>query len=132
MQEIMNVVWQSLAAILSAVLAIGGGYLIDLINSKIKNDKLKRTLLNVTAIVSNSVDSITQTTVNAFKKAGKWDATSKKKAFDEAKALIMSQLTDTSKKIVSEYNKLSIEEYLDIAIEAYIGSKAEGNVEDCK
>ena len=123
MQEIMNVVWQSLAAILSAVITIGGGYLIGLIKSKIKNEKLQKVLTNVTTIVQNSVDSVTQTTVNQFKKIEKWDETGKKQAFEETKTLIMSALTDTSKKVIAETSNLSVEEWITIAVEAYIGKK---------
>lgn len=123
MQEIMNVVWQSLAAILSAVITIGGGYLIGLIKSKIKNEKLQKVLTNVTTIVQNSVDSVTQTTVNNLKKIGKWDETGKKQAFEETKTLIMSALTDTSKKVIAETSNLSVEEWITIAVEAYIGKK---------
>lgn len=123
MQEIMNVVWQSLAAILSAVITIGGGYLIGLIKSKIKNEKLQKVLTNVTTIVQNSVDSVTQTTVNHLKKIEKWDETGKKQAFEETKTLIMSALTDTSKKVIAETSNLSVEEWITIAVEAYIGKK---------
>lgn len=123
MQEIMNVVWQSLAAILSAVITIGGGYLIGLIKSKIKNEKLQKVLTNVTTIVQNSVDSVTQTTVNNLKKIEKWDETGKKQAFEETKTLIMSALTDTSKKVIAETSNLSVEEWITIAVEAYIGKK---------
>lgn len=88
-------------------------------NNKIKDTKAKNFLYNITYIVENAVNQITQTYVSTMKEQGKFDKKAQKEAFNKCKVIIESQLTPELKDYISN-NYGDITSYITTLIESTI------------
>ena len=79
MEQFWTVLWGSLGTITMALATWLGSYIVGLLNSKIKDQKLRTFLTKFTEIVTRCVKSLTQTTVQGLKKDGKFDSEAAKK-----------------------------------------------------
>lgn len=120
MNEILiNIISVVVTSIVLPLLSIAGAKLVQLINSKIKNNKATNFLSTATTIIINAVRSVFQTYVEALKKEDKFDEASQKLALLKARDIALNQMTDDVKNyITSTYGDLDT--WINTNIEATI------------
>lgn len=120
MNEILiNIISVVVTSIVLPLLSIAGAKLVQLINSKIKNNKAANFLSTATSIIINAVRSVFQTYVEALKKEDKFDEASQKLALLKARDIALNQMTDDVKNyITSTYGDLDT--WINTNIEATI------------
>ena len=114
-----QILTEIIISILGIVITVVSGYIIAWINSKIKDEKIKRILNDALNIVSNGVDYVYQTYVEELKGTTLWDADAMKEASSRAMEYINANLTEEAKAFISENGKdLAewIKEQIEIAI----------------
>lgn len=117
--EWRQILTEVIISILGIVITVVSGYIIAWINSKIKDEKIKRILNDALKIVSNGVDYIYQTYVEKLKGTTLWDADAMKEASNRAMEYINANLTEEAKAFISKNGKdLAewIKEQIEIAI----------------
>lgn len=97
-------------------------YLVTLIKSKVKNEKLNHVISELGDTVISSVDYINQTFVDQLKKDGKFDKKAQKEALSRAIMTVLNTLTNNTKKIL-EKEGIDINLLIEKLIEAYINEK---------
>lgn len=120
MNEILiNIISVVVTSIVLPLLSIAGVKLVQLINSKINNNKAANFLSTATTIIINAVRSVFQTYVEALKKEDKFDEASQKLALLKARDIALNQMTDDVKNyITSTYGDLDT--WINTNIEATI------------
>lgn len=120
MNEILiNIISVVVTSIVLPLLSIAGAKLVQLNNSKIKNNKAANFLSTATTIIINAVRSVFQTYVEALKKEDKFDEASQKIALLKARDIALNQMTDDVKNyITSTYGDLDT--WINTNIEATI------------
>lgn len=120
MNEILiNIISVVVTSIVLPLLSIAGAKLVQLINSKINNNKAANFLSTATTIIINAVRSVFQTYVEALKKEDKFDEASQKFALLKARDIALNQMTDDVKNyITSTYGDLDT--WINTNIEATI------------
>ena len=120
MNEILiNIISVVVTSIVLPLLSIAGAKLVQLINSKINNNKAANFLSTATTIIINAVRSVFQTYVEALKKEDKFDEASQKLALLKARDIALNQMTDEVKNyITSTYGDLDT--WINTNIEATI------------
>lgn len=114
-----QILTEIIISILGIVITVVSGYIIAWINSKIKDEKIKRILNDALNIVSNGVDYVYQTYVEELKGTTLWDADAMKEASSRAMEYINANLTEEAKAFISKNGKdLAewIKEQIEIAI----------------
>ena len=117
--EWRQILTEVIISILGIVITVVSGYIIAWINSKIKDEKIKRILNDALKIVSNGVDYVYQTYVEKLKGTTLWDADAMKEASSRAMEYINANLTEEAKAFISKNGKdLAewIKEQIEIAI----------------
>lgn len=120
MNEILiNIISVVVTSIVLPLLSIAGAKLVQLINSKINNNKAANFLSTATTIIINAVRSVFQTYVEVLKKEDKFDEASQKLALLKARDIALNQMTDDVKNyITSTYGDLDT--WINTNIEATI------------
>lgn len=116
---LLNILSVVVTAVIIPLISLLGTKLYQLINSKIKDQKGATLIKKATDIVLNAVRSVFQTYVESLKKSGGFDSAAQAKAFNMAKTIIVSQLTDDVKVYLAE-NYGDLEEWISTQIEASI------------
>ena len=93
--------------------------IVQLINSRIDNEKLQEVVNDVSASATTVIKYLQQTSVNQLKADGKWNTESQKKVLDEAVALVMERLANKTMKIL-EQNGVDIVLLITTYVEAAI------------
>ena len=119
MEQFWTVLWGSLGTITMALATWLGSYIVGLLNSKIKDQKLRTFLTKFTEIVTRCVKSLTQTTVQGLKKDGKFDSEAAKKVKEECINLIKAQLAPDMIEFIQN-NFGDVTEYISTQIESFI------------
>ena len=119
MEQFWTVLWGSLGTITMALATWLGSYIVGLLNSKIKDQKLRTFLTKFTEIVTRCVKSLTQTTVQGLKKDGKFDSKAAKKVKEECINLIKAQLAPDMIEFIRN-NFGDVTEYISTQIESFI------------
>ena len=119
MEQFWTVLWGSLGTITMALATWLGSYIVGLLNSKIKDQKLRTFLTKFTEIVTRCVKSLTQTTVQGLKKDGKFDSEAAKKVKEECIHLIKAQLAPDMIEFIQN-NFGDVTEYISTQIESFI------------
>ena len=117
--EWRQILTEVIISILGIVITVVSGYIIAWINSKIKDEKIKRILNDALNIVSNGVDFVYQTYVEELKGTSLWDENAMKEASSRAMEYINANLTEEAKAFISKNGKdLAewIKEQIEIAI----------------
>lgn len=120
MNEILiNIISVVVTSIVLPLLSIAGAKLVQLINSKINNNKAANFLSTATTIIINAVRTVFQTYVEILKKEDKFDEASQKLALLKARDIALNQMTDDVKNyITSTYGDLDT--WINTNIEATI------------
>ena len=119
MEQFWTVLWGSLGTVTMALATWLGSYIVGLLNSKIKDQKLRTFLTKFTEIVTRCVKSLTQTTVQGLKKDGKFDSKAAKKVKEECINLIKAQLAPDMIEFIQN-NFGNVTEYISTQIESFI------------
>lgn len=94
MNEILiNIISAMVTSVLLPLITWGGTRLIQLIVTKVKNEKAAALLSTATTIVLNAVRSVFQTYVESLKASGTFDADSQVKALNKAKDIATAQMS---------------------------------------
>ena len=105
-----EILTQVTISLLGIVITTVSGYVIALINSKIKDEKMKKILNDALNVVSNGVDFVYQTYVEELKGTDLWDKEAMKEASNRAMEYIKANLTaDANGKDNAEWIKEQIE-----------------------
>ena len=119
MEQFWTALWGSLGTVTMALATWLGSYIVGLLNSKIKDQKLRTFLTKFTEIVTRCVKSLTQTTVQGLKKDGKFDSEAAKKVKEECIKLIKAQLAPDMIEFIQN-NFGDVTEYISTQIESFI------------
>ena len=117
--ESWNIIWSALGLIVTGLIGWGVTALTTLINSKIKDAKLKEMLTKVLNIVADAVKKIYQTFVEELKKEGKFDKAAAERAKQMAVDYIKSELTPELIEFIKGYFG-DVETWIDNQIEVAI------------
>ena len=115
-----QILTEIIISVLGIVLTAVSGYVMAWINSKIKDEKMKRILNEALQTVSNGVDFVYQTYVEGLKGTSLWDENAMKEASNRAMEYIKANLTEDAKTFISKNGKdLAewIKEQIEIAIQ---------------
>lgn len=118
-QEILGIIWSAVGIVVTGLVSWGVGVFIQFLNSKIKNEKIRKFATQLTTIISGAVQAISQQFVDTLKKQGKFDAQAQAEVKEKALEIIKGQLTTELKDYVSE-NFGDLEKYLQEQIEAVL------------
>lgn len=118
-QDLLNIIWASLGTIVTAFIGWGTSLLIAWLNTKIKDEKIRKWVSGIANIISNAVKQIFQEFVEVLKKEGKFDAAKQQQAKEACLNVIRGQLTDDMKKYIEE-NFGDMEAWLSQQIESTI------------
>lgn len=103
MNEILlNVLSVVITTIVLPLITLIGTKLTQWISNKIKNEKASKNLTDATNIVTNAVRCVFQTYVDTLKKEGNFNADSQKKAFNQAKDIVLRQLSTDGKNYIQQ------------------------------
>ena len=116
---LINVIGAIVTLVLIPLIGFGGKALVNLINEKVKNEKLKKCLTTATEIVGKSVDTIAQTYVNELKAAGSFTPDSQQAAFGKALENAKALISDEAKQIIQTVHS-DFDKWLATLIEAHI------------
>lgn len=87
----------------------GGAYLVNLIRTKVKNEKIQNILLGAVNIVRDGVDYTYQTFVENMKGTTLWDDAAKEAALNKAVDYAKTNLSDKAKNLIAkDYGDLEI------------------------
>ena len=113
------VFWSIIGTGLTALMSWGVSRLIVWLNSKIKDENMRRHADALIQIIYSAVQAVFQTFVDALKDDGKFTEEEQKKAKEKCLEIIRGQLTEELKEYITE-NFGDIEKYLSTQIEAVI------------
>ena len=116
---LLNIISVVVTAVVIPLISLFGSKLYELINSKIKNEKVAKCLTEASEIVLNAVRSVFQTYVESLKKSGSFDKDAQIEALNLAKNIVLSQLSAETKTFISSNNG-DLNEWLITSIEAGI------------
>lgn len=97
----------------------GGAYLVNLIRTKVKNEKIQNILLGAVNIVQDGVDYTYQTFVENMKGTTLWDDAAKEVALNKALDYAKMNLSDKAKNLITkDYGDLEtwIKNQIEVAI----------------
>ena len=97
----------------------GGACLVNLIRTKVKNEKIQNILLGAVNIVQDGVDYTYQTFVENMKGTTLWDDTAKEAALNKALDYAKMNLSDKAKSLITkDYGDLEtwIKNQIEVAI----------------
>lgn len=97
----------------------GGAYLVNLIRTKVKNEKIQNILLGAVNIVQDGVDYTYQTFVENMKGTTLWDDDAKEAALNKAVDYAKTNLSDKAKNLIAkDYGDLEtwIKNQIEVAI----------------
>lgn len=117
--EVWNIIWSVVGLVVTGLASWGVGLLINLLNSKIKDQKLAGYLTSITQIVTDAVMEVFQSFVDTLKKNGSFDKAAQEEAKQRAIDIIMTQLTPELKNYITE-NFGDMKQWLGTKIEAII------------
>ena len=87
----------------------GGAYLVNLIRTKVKNEKIQNILLGAVNIVQDGVDYTYQTFVENMKGTTLWDDAAKEAALNKALDYAKTNLSDKAKNLITrDYGDLEV------------------------
>ena len=120
-QEVLNIIWSAVGVIITGLLSWATTALVGLLNSKIKDTKVKKWATDIAQIVMNSVMTITQTYVDNLKKENAFTKEAQQEAFRKCLELVQIQITPELKKYIED-NFGDMQVYLKTQIEVMIKS----------
>ena len=118
-QILLNILAAVTTCIILPLISFLGIKLSQWLSTKIKDEKAQRLFTQAVDIVTNAVKSTFQTYVESLKSSGSFGKEEQLVAFDKAKSIIVSELTDELKTFISE-NYGDLQNWISNQIEASI------------
>lgn len=126
MEFVYNVIFPALATILTGLASWGVAVLVNWLNSKIKNEKVRAAVENARDIISAAVAKTSQTFVDELKKNGEFSPAKQAEAFKMTLETVKKQLTAEAAEAVNAITD-DAEAWLAAEIEKAVkNSKKEG------
>ena len=100
MEFLSNVIFPALATIVTGLAGWGMAVLVNWLNSKIKNEKVRAALDNTRGIISAAVAETSQKFVANLKKTGNFTDAMKAEAYRQTLSCVKSQLTEEAKTLI--------------------------------
>ena len=122
MEQFWPILWGALGTVITALATWLASYIVGLLNSKIKDQKLATFLTKFMEILTTSVNALTQTTVSELKKNGKFDSESACRVKEECVKLIKNQLAPDMIEFIQN-NFGDVTDYVSTQIESFILSQ---------
>ena len=97
---VLNVISIVVTTVVIPLISLLGGKLIQLIGTKIKDEKASASLSKATEIVLNAVRSVFQTYVEALKEQNKFDKECQVIALNKAKDIVLKELSQDTKDFI--------------------------------
>jgi hypothetical protein len=118
-ESIAPYIYSGIGLIITGLCTWLSAYLVQLINSKIKDKNIAKWLSQITQIVLSVVKQVYQTYVEALKANGTFNADAQKEALNKAIVEIESELSTDAKKFITD-NYGDMEAWLKTQIESVI------------
>ena len=118
-ETVLTVISTVVTAIVLPLIALAGKKLIDYINTKTQNEKLRAALSQANEAVQKAVALTAQTYVDELKKQGAFDATAQIAAFDRAIVAAQASISADAKTIIAA-NVGNLDNWLTTAVEAAV------------
>ena len=118
-QSVLNIVLSAVSIIVTGLISWSTGVLISFLNEKIKDKKLSKFLTGATAVVTDAVQAVYQTWVEALKAEGKFTKEAQEYAKQQATDMIKCQLTNEMMKYIEE-NFGDVSDWISEKIESVI------------
>lgn len=101
MEFVTDVIMPALAVIVTGLASWGTAVLVAWLNTKIKNENIRRALENTRGIITAAVAETSQTFVDDLKKTGDFDETMKAEALKKSIERVKTQLTEEAAQLIS-------------------------------
>jgi len=116
--------WQDIVTkiviwIVGAIITGVGAFVMNLIRTKIKNEKAQKILTGALNLISDGVDYTYQTYVEAIKGTNLWDKEAQEKALNDTVTYVKNQLAPKSIEFITE-NYGDVEQWIKGQIEVAI------------
>lgn len=118
-QEILNIILSAVSIAVTGLVSWAVGLLINMINSKVKDQNAAKHLTAITQITTDAVMNVFQSFVDTLKKNGSFDEKAKAEAKEKAWVIVSQQLTPELKDYIST-NYGDVKEWVYNKIEAII------------
>ncbi|MDR2047439.1 MAG: hypothetical protein LBP79_06070 [Clostridiales bacterium] len=116
---VITIIGAVVTAVVLPLIALGGKALLNYINTKIKDEKLKTALTQAVELAEKSVDMIAQTYVDELKKKGEFDANTQTAALNYALENAKNLIAPEAATLIAA-NVGNLDDYLKTIIESYI------------
>ncbi len=116
---IISVISIVVTSVVLPLITFGGTRLIQFLNQKIKDERTKGILTNLTQIIERAVRSVFQTYVEALKKENKFTKDAQLKALDLAKVEVLKQISNETAEFIKD-NYGDIDYFITSQIESTI------------
>ena len=116
---IISVISIVVTSVVLPLITFGGTRLIQFLNQKIKDERTRGILTNLTQIIERAVRSVFQTYVEALKKENKFTKDAQLKALDLAKVEVLKQISNETAEFIKD-NYGDIDYFLTSQIESTI------------
>ena len=121
-----EILTQVILYVIGGVFTLLGGVITWWISTKVKDEKLKKTLNGALKVVSDGVDYVYQTFVQSLKGTDLWDEKAMKDAYDKAVEYINKNLSQDALNYLKENGK-DIQEWIKEQIEIAIKKSKDCN-----
>jgi hypothetical protein len=116
---IISIISVVVTSVLLPLITYAGIKLSEYLQTKIKNEKQRQLLVNITSIITSNVQSVFQTFVEGLKKDNKFNREEQLKALNKAREAILKELSSEAISYISEnYNDVGV--WLNKQIESVI------------
>lgn len=121
-----SVIFPALATLLTALASWGVAILVNWLNSKIKNEKVRAAIENTRDIITAAVAETSQKFVDDLKKTGDFSEALKAEAYEKTLANVRNQLTAEAEMLIKSTTN-DVEAWIAAEIEKAVrNSKGEG------
>lgn len=119
MEQFWVIFWGCVGTLLTALFSWLGVYITGLLNSKIKDQKLRTFLTKFSELLIGCVNSLTQTVVEPLKKEGKFTDEVAQKVKKDCVSLIKTQLSQEMINFITE-NYGDLTDFISTQIESFL------------
>jgi hypothetical protein len=118
---IISIISVVVTSVLLPIITYAGIKLSEYLQTKIKDEKQRQLLVNITSIITSNVQSVFQTFVEGLKKDNKFNREEQIKALNKAREAILKELSSEAFSYITEnYNDVGV--WINNQIEAVIYS----------
>jgi ribosome-binding factor A len=116
---IISIISVVVTSVLLPLITYAGIKLTEYLQTKIKDEKQRQLLINITGIITSNVQSVFQTFVEGLKKDNKFNREEQLKALNKAREAILKELSSEAINYIKD-NYVSVENWIMNQIESTI------------